>query len=189
MAFNASIPNITDFLAISQKQLLANYQAIAAAFTQDHIALGTANQGEHSSFIFRPQVADPATSATQSALYNKLVAGVPQMFFRSSNSPAPVQMTNSNSSVVSNVGGYRQSSFLAGPFTIYTGFILNAVNGSTVTLTPSTTLRYVGVSIINPGVNLNQFTVSATNIAANTFRINFGLVLGTPTIYYMAIGS
>jgi hypothetical protein len=190
MSFNPSIPNIGDFLAISQKQLLANYQAIATSFGQNHIGLGTENQGQHNSLTLRPQNADPATSATQSALYNKLIAGVPQLFFRSSNSPTPVQMTNSNSSVINTAGvTYRQSSFLAGPFTIYTGFIINAVNGSTVMLTPNTTLRYVGVTLLNPGSQINQFPAVATNIAGNTFQIHFGLVLGTPTLYYMAIGS
>jgi len=192
MSFNASIPNVTDFLTLSQKQMLANFQAISNAFSQNHIALDDEVAGQHDSLTLVAQSGDPTTTSNQAALYNKLVTvgGVttPQLFFRSNSNATPIQMTNSNSSIISNASGYRQSSFLAGPFTIYTGLIFNATNGMTVTLLPSSVLKYIGVSIVSPGPTINLFPAIATNITANTFQLQFGILFPSPTIYYMAIG-
>ena len=173
--------------------MLANFQAISTSFSQNHIPLDDEIAGQHNSLTFVAQTVDPTTTSSQAALYNKLVTAggttTPQLFFRSSSDATPIQMTNSNSSIIATPNvTYRQSSFLAGPFTIYTGFLQNVVNGATITLIPSTTLKYVGVSIIDPGLSINKFPSIATNISGNTFQVQFGLIILKPTIYYMAIG-
>ena len=194
MSYNISIPNVTDFLAISQKQILANYQAINNVFSQNHVPLTSIRdkQGQHTSLTLRPQSGDPTTTASQSALYNKLVTGVPQVFFRPNNNQTPIQMTNSNSSNTSAPGTLRQSTFVPGPFTVYVGIINNVPNNTTVTLTPVTTLVYVGLGTYIEGRIGTIIGIAApVNISGNQFTIRFenGLTPDPVHIYYFAIGS
>ena len=120
------------------------------------------------------------------ALYNKDDAStVPQLFYRPNNNQTPIQMTNSNSSVISSSTQFRQSTFLAGPFTLYIGYIRNATDGQLVVLTPSTTLHYVGLISVTESFN----GAVANNISGSQFVVRFGGVApAARTIYYMAIG-
>lgn len=184
MSFNPSIPNVNDFLAISQKQMLANFQSIFTSFAQDHAQLGSSNQGQHNSLTLRPQSGDPATAINQVALYNKLVSSVPQVFFRPNNNQTPIQLTNSNLNVSN---GANQSTFLAGPFTIYTGFKLAIPGDTVITCTPSSTLIYAGVTIINDGTS-HPLQINAINLSTNQFTVHFSPA-AKASIYYLAIGS
>ncbi len=184
-----------DFTAISQKQMLANFQAINNTFLIDHVALTAVEDvGQHNALTLRPQLADPATSATQCALYNKLVSTVPQLFFRPSSNQTPIQLSNSNlNTVQTGALGGTQSSFLAGPFTIYMGYVLNCPNLQVVTLLPSSTLIYVGLTTYINGIRVPTAfnTAAAVNIAANQFTVRYQPIASftvPPVIYYMAIG-
>lgn len=196
MSFNPAIPNVTDFTAISQQQILANFQAINNTFLIDHVALTAVEDvGQHKSLTFRPQVGNPTTGADQSALYTKLDgSNLPQLFFRPSSDQTPIQLTNSNLNTVQTGASIdTQSSFLAGPFTIYMGIVRNATNLQVVTLLPSSTLIYVGLSTILSNTRIpTAFNIaSAVNIAGNQFTIRYMPIASftpTPIIYYMAVG-
>lgn len=198
MGFNPSIPMPGDFLGISQKQILSNYQAIATAWLENHVPLTNVdNVGKHEVLTLRPQGSDPATTANQSAIYNKLVTGVPQLFFRSDTNQTPIQWSNSNlSTIQTGATPDAQSSFLAGPFTIYVGFFPNCPLGQIITVLPSSTLIYVGLSTILPsGVSPGIATTAAAfGMAGNQFQVTFNNTATgiptpkTPTIYYTAIG-
>ena len=87
--------------------------------------------------------------------------------------------------------GAIQSSFLAGPFTIYFGFVITTGPITAMTMTPSSTLKYVGVSTIlpsNPNKNQGYNAAVATDIVGNTFNIQRHVLLNLPIVYYMAIG-
>ncbi len=194
MSYNPNIPNIADFIQISKLQLIANFQAINNSFLANHVALTAIDDvGMHNSLTLRPQVGDPVTSANQSALYNKIVSSDPQLFFRPSSNATPIQLSNSNlNTLKTGASGGTQVSFLAGPFTIYMGFILNATDLQLVTLTPSSTLRYVGLSTILIEQAPNQVSwATATNIVANQFTITYTTAQfdNLPIIYYIAIGN
>jgi hypothetical protein len=194
LSFSASIPNRSDFLAISQKQLLANYTAIYNAFLVDHVNLtSNDNFGMHDDLTFRPQSADPVTDSSQSAIYSKIVSNFPQLFFKPDSNQTPIQLTNSNlNTIQTGAPDGTQSSFLAGPFTIYMGFIRSCPSGQLVTLLPATNLLYVGLSTVIITVAQGLFTTAvATDITANEFTVTYG-VNALPrgaTIYYMAIGQ
>jgi hypothetical protein len=194
VSYNPNIPVATDFRAVSQRQILSNFQAIASAWLENHVPL-TANKnvGKHEVLTLRAQVVDPATTANQSAIYNKLVGGVPQLFFRPNTNQTPIQLTNSNlNTLQTGATGDAQSSFIAGPFTIYFGFFLNCPNAQVITVLPLSTLVYVGLSTaltstVTPGI---ATTAAATNMAANTFVVSYNTtqITSNPTIYYTAIG-
>ena len=197
MSYKTTIPNPGDFLAISQKQILANYQAIYKAFSTNHVALDSIDKtpGNHTSFTMRNQSVDPTTGSTEVSVYNKNDASSsPQLFFRPFNDATSIQMTNSNSSVIQDATQFRQSTFLPGPFTLYVGYLRDIpVTGQHVTLSPNTNLLYVGLSVVvqsNP--TLNFPTAVVQNISGNTFDINFFHFDQDSikvTVYYMAIGT
>lgn len=143
----------------------------------------------HTVLTLRPQIGDPTTLANQTALYNKLDgSGNPEIFYRPNNNQTPIQLTYP--SLNTTQGAAQQYSFVAGPFVIYGGIIKNATNGQTITLTPVTTLLYVGLTSANvvPKGLLSLSSV-ATNISGNSFVISYSAPSITSTdVYYLAIG-
>lgn len=185
-----------DFTAISQKQMLANFQAINTTFLIDHVALTAVKDvGQHNALTLRPQLVDPTTSAIQSAFYNKLVSTLPQLFFRSSSNQTPIQMSNSNlNTFETGAQPSTQSSFLAGPFTIYMGYVVNCPDGQVVVVSPASTLVYAGLTtFLRNFRSLTPSIASAINITGSQFTIHYDPLLISftppPTIYYMAIGK
>jgi len=194
VSYNPNIPIATDFRAVSQRQILSNFQAIASAWLENHVPL-TANKnvGKHEVLTLRAQVGDPPTLANQSAIYNKLVGGVPQLFFRPNTNQTPIQLSNSNlNTIQTGATGDEQSSFIAGPFTIYLGTVRNCPVSQPITVTPTSTLIYVGLSTIKTnqaGGSQGNFIATPINISGDQFTITHAAVsLVDPTIYYMAIG-
>jgi len=193
MSYNSNVPQAASKRSISQKQIRSNYQAIYAAFARNHAVLGGENQGQHNVLTLRDQaMVDPVTSATETAIYNKLVAGVPNLFFRPSNSQTPIQMTYPSISV-SQVAPYasQQYTFVAGPFIFYSGLLTGVVQNQLVTLSPGTTLLYVGLTALGVSNSLISNTIIPTNIAGTSFNIRYetGVILQPASVYYLAIGQ
>lgn len=187
MSYNPNIPQSTSKRAISQRQMLANFQEIFRAFANNHSPLGIGTQGKHTVLILRSQAGDPTTSASQTAIYQKLVAGVPNWFYRPASNGTPIQLSYPSVDLTTVNANYT---FLAGPFVVYTGKVVNPTNGQTVTLLPSTTLRYVGLGVNNfNGGGIFTQGVAATTIAGNSFKIEFQSGSATRDVYYLAIGN
>lgn len=190
MSYNSNIPLITDPILQSAQQIRANFQAINSTFANNHAGptKDPSISGMHDVLILRPQMADPATSATQTALYNKLVSSVPELFFRPNNSQTPIQMTYpSIKADLSNM----QYSFVAGPFIVYGGFISAPTNGQLVTLTPGTTLLYVDLTVANSTISPTVIAEAIpTSIAGTSFNITYQNTgsFGSFDVYYFAIG-
>lgn len=186
MSYNANIPIITDPILQSSRQIKANFQAISNAFANNHSGLTTDQlfYGKHTVLILRPQTGDPTTSATQIALYNKLVSTVPNIFFRPNSNQTPIQMTYSSLKADSSDTQY---SFVAGPFIIYGGKIASPSNGQVVNLAPGFALIHVDLTITNN--NSGVLGVTPTAIVGNTFTISFTPpASGTFDVFYFAIG-
>lgn len=175
----------------SQRQIRANYQAINQVFSENHVAMNQEFQGMHNSLTFRIQ-ANPTTSATQIALFTKLVNSAPMLFFAPSSSQTPIQLTyNSIStglqSTNPNVYKSDQYSFIPGPFIVYGGLITGATNGMTKTLTPTSTLLFVATQTVFKSAANNEG--NSTNILGSSFTITLGGSSATQNIYYFAIGK
>lgn len=188
MSYNPNIPQSTSKRAISQRQILINFQSIFQAIANNHSALGLGTQGKHRVLVLKDQTAtgDPATSASQIAIYQKIIGGNPSWFYRPSSSQTPIQLSYPSIDVITANSNY---SFIAGPFVVYMGKVTNPLNNALVTLTPITTLRYVGLSVSNfKGTVVSS--VAATNISGNSFNIEYQAQIGsTRDVYYLAIGN
>ncbi len=191
MSFNQNIPVVTDPILQSQRQIRANFQAIAAAWSVNHTQL-TGNmdlQGMHNSFTLRPQMSDPATGATELGLYNKIVSSIPQLFFRPNNSQTPIQMSYQN---VKADASDTQFTFMAGPFLIYGGKIIQPVNGLLVSLSPGSQL--IHVDLIATNINIVPTippTAVATSLSGTSFNVQYQNVGSAPIpfdLFYFAVG-
>ena len=189
MSYNPIIPQSTSKRAISQRQILINFQSIFQAFANNHSALGLGTQGKHRVLILKDQTlaGDPTTASNQIAIYQKIVGGNPSWFFRPRSNQTPIQLSYQSIDVTTPNVNYT---FVAGPFVVYTGKVNNPTNGQLVTLSPSTTLRFVGLGVNNfESVGTIVEAVAATNISGNSFNIEFQAGAATRDVYYLAIGN
>lgn len=189
MSFNPNIPQSTSKRAISQRQIFINFKSIYNAFANNHSALGLGTQGKHRVLILKDQTlaGDPATTISQIAIYQKLVGGIPTLFFRPSVNQTPIQLSYPSIDVTTPNVNYT---FVAGPFVVYIGKVTNPTNGQLVTLLPSTTLRYVGLGSQNfASTGPITFSLAATNISGNSFRISYQAGTSSRDVYYLAIGN
>lgn len=196
MSFNATIPQSANRILQSAAQIRANFKAIENAMRANHARLtgDPSLAGKHTFVVFRP-VADPATTADQVAIYNKLVSSIPQIFFRPNNSQPTIQMTYP--SVITGDDGAtppvyldRQQSFIAGPFVVYVGRIPFPQDGDIITLSPSSTLIYASLVATNvKGAAFSIANFAATNLSVNQFTIRArpNIVL-VADVFYTAIG-
>lgn len=187
--YNDAIPTTGDLILQSFNQLRTNFQIINSSFANNHIGLTEDQEfaGKHRVLVFQ-DVADPTTGATETALYNKLVGGTPQLFFAPSGAQTPIQLTFESiqaglQSENPDVYFAQQYSFSAGPFVIYGGILTGVTTGQVVNLTPSTTLLHVDLITRNLPI-----PATVTAIAGNSFTISFQPGVGTQDIYYMAVG-
>lgn len=199
-SYNTNIPLVTDQTLLSYHQIKANFQAINAAFGDNHVPLAgdQALAGKHNLLALQAQSGDPATSATQVALYNKIVSSIPELFYRPSTSGTPIQMTYPSigtglASTNPNVYLTQQYSFIPGPFIVYAGIIKAPTNGQVVTLSPGTTLLYVDLIVANNQVAtpVAPLTAAPTGITGTSFTISYSTSLssGSFDIYYLGFGQ
>jgi hypothetical protein len=95
MAYQSTKPLANDKLSTSQGDIAGNFTEINTYVNVDHEAFNIANQGKHKRVFFTQQAADPATGATEAALYTKdsVVPGTAGLFYRPPNSGTPIELT------------------------------------------------------------------------------------------------
>lgn len=186
MAYNSNIPQGTDPLLKSQAQIKANFQGINAIFAENHVQFNQEFQGKHVNLQLTEQT-DPLTNSTQIAIYNKLVAGIPALFFAPSSNQTPIQLTYpSIQTGLQSATTYfpDQYTFLPGPFVLYAGLMTSYVSGTTKILSPTTTLIYAGTSTVN---KLKVSFKNNVSISGSSFTVTFDGI--NKDIYYLAIGK
>jgi hypothetical protein len=200
MSFNATIPIGTNPMLQSQGQCRANFQAINAVFSENHIPMNTTGnsvQGMHSLLLFREQsgaTPDPVTSSSQIALYTKAVSSISALFFAPNNTQSPIQLTYPSistglQSTDPDVYLPQQYSFVAGPFVIYGGLLTNVTNGSTITLSPTSTLIYAGLVMLSNTIGILQYGIPQISGSGFTVQYVTNSSPNKPSFYYLAIGQ
>jgi hypothetical protein len=92
MPYHPNIPQSTDDPALSQSDLLDNFQALLTQWSVNHVPLTAGgSQGLHTQVFFNaPLGTDPGLSLPQASVYTKAVAGIPQLFFQNGSMAANV---------------------------------------------------------------------------------------------------
>jgi hypothetical protein len=86
MGYNPSIPQASDFISLTQNQVLANYSQMYIQFANDHVMFDAdedVNRGKHKKLTLVEQSGDQTTAATDFAWYAKNDAGAPELYGRS----------------------------------------------------------------------------------------------------------
>src|SRR5580765_4992511 len=93
MSFIPTIPNAGDFILVSQKQLLTNFDEINDAYNVNHAPMQSGDAGKHTALTMAVS-SDPTTGADEVALYTKSGTGnLPQIFFRPASNGTPIQLS------------------------------------------------------------------------------------------------
>jgi hypothetical protein len=189
MAWNPNIPQPTDTLSQSQADILGNFQALDALF----------DDGIQNVVLLPVQTSDPATSATQIALYSKIgITGSQDLFMRKISNGAVVDMTASLQAA--NGWSYLPSGLL--------------IKWGSATLTQRNDLETIafptggGIPVFNsifsitasqtfpgsPSLSQINTAVAVGNFSVTNFQV-FARAIGTPSstpslsITYFAIGN
>ena len=83
MVYDPNVPaSANEFVSVSQRKLLRNFQQIDRQYTNDHIGLSGSpnNQGKHSKISLDEQSGDPTTAANEQAIYTKDDSGSPEIY-------------------------------------------------------------------------------------------------------------
>lgn len=186
MSFNPNIPLVTDKMLASQPQLRANFQQMNTVFGENHATFTSDStiRGMHNELSLYQQAGDPTTAANQVALYTKAVSARSLVFYRPASDATAIQLTYPSISTDPTLS--QQYSFVAGPFVIYGGLLTGATNGQVITLTPTSTLLFVGVELVYLGQTKTTIQVTA---APSGSGFTLSMSLGNQNVYYMAIGQ
>ena len=94
--YTPNIPQAGDVPAQSQSLMLANFQALQNDLDKNHVAISDlVNRGKHNFCQFPRQLADPATAATDGALYTKISGlGTVELYYRKENNGSVIPLTN-----------------------------------------------------------------------------------------------
>ena len=190
MVFNPNIPQGTDAPSASQSQLLTNFQQVNTIFALNHYAFNDATaglRGMHRAVVLEAQAAGPATSATQGALYSKIISGQPNLVWRRLNSGPEIQMTSNLTPIIA-ATGYTMipgglvlqwgTVHVAGgssaniPFPLVFGAVPYSI---TVTTIRSAGAGTMNIYVLNGSVTATKFQTESTG--------------GAHDIYWMAIGK
>lgn len=175
-----------------------NFAAWASVFANNHSAMNTATQGDHTNVIMTLQSSGPPITQDLAVLFAKnatattggtkpqLFVKVPQ-FLPDSIQPNPSAMQLTYNQV--STAGPQYQSFLPGGYILYWGSTNNIA--IKITLSPAPTKILVAIATANnltsTGV-ITPFTV-ATNITSSTQFQIFSNATGSYTFGWYAIGS
>ena len=97
MAYNPNIPQSTDFLSVSQGDILNNFTALSTYLNVNHVDFNGADQGKHKWVTFPVQSGNPPIvfNAGELAVYSFLspVTGVNELYINKTNQVTVVQNT------------------------------------------------------------------------------------------------
>lgn len=137
--YDPFIPEPDDILAVSQGDMLENFNALTQAFMVDHVTLtDTVNGGKHNQAQLLVQSLSPQTRSNQFSIYSKIdVNNGSQMFMRPIGNAPEIQYSGFQ---LYNIGSSDNFSVLPGNFIIQWGnapFPVSGQNYALITLPSS----------------------------------------------------
>lgn len=182
MSYNPNIPQSSDFLSVSQTDLLTNFTQLDDLFGQDHEKFSAgSNQGKHNKSTYLEQSTAPSTAANEGALYAKAISGITQLFFRDESNGTEHQMTG----IVPGQTGTHYGIDLAAGIQLRFGELNVPFVGPIPFQTPFSTIGYM--CLISPVGAVVERKPNVVRVNATQFRVVVtGAIPGL--VYYLAIG-
>jgi hypothetical protein len=157
------IPNATDQPSQSQSQIRTNFQSIQSLVDVNHVDFADGvNFGKHNFVSLVQQTSDPTTSATEIALYSKLLSGVLTLFLRPASNGTPI--TPMNPGVVTI--GSPTISPSGGSYNVFTTVFPGGLVLKWGTIHGSTPLTFSTWNTVNFGT---PFPTSAISVLVSTY--------------------
>ena len=102
MAYNNNIPQPGDFISVSQRQFLDNFQTMSSYWNVDHYDLndGSATMHKHRKMTMPVQGSAPTTLSDEVALYTKTATGHANLFMRKASNGTEIQITRNSATGV-----------------------------------------------------------------------------------------
>lgn len=195
MTYNPAIPNAGDTLALSQPQILTNFQQANTIFAADHVGftdVTVANRGKHKWTKFVLQVADPALAGTDCALYTFNVGATPNLFWRRPGGGAGFSIVGRSTPLIAPIG----YTILPGNLLLQWGIQAGVPAGAGPAINfpvPFSVAPYsIICTLLQPSATTGRtIDVLSGSVLAGSFRttINPNTSGGAHEIYWMAIGQ
>lgn len=183
MTFQASIPNASDLISVSQTDLKNNFTALNTSWNVNHVGFNSSGAGKHKFLELVNQSGDPAGAITEMTLFSKTDgAGNSQVYYKRNSAGSSFQLTGRDPT-----GTTNGTTFLPGGFIMIWGFIAAATNGSTQTFPTPFPNNCFNVQVtINIGSTVSPVGINGFTNTGFTFRTTSG---GGVPIVYIAIGN
>ncbi len=197
MVFNPNIPQPTDYLSVSQQDLLGNNTALQAWSTVDHYSFSdlTANVGKHTKVTLPFLASGPSTAVGEDAIYTKKVSGVPEVFIRKENNGAEIQLTSGNSinPARAYVNFNGTTGAILGTASNVSSVTVNSVGNYTVNLSitqpTATYCVLISVEAVSPAANWTYIYGTRTTTSFNINVYNNGSVLNPTSVSATILGQ
>lgn len=205
-SYDPNIPQPQDDLAISQQDILENFQEMTAKFGINHIPMGLRlpDEGKHSKAEIVQKTKGTATSLSQVNLFTKPNSqNGAQLFYTPAGTISEIALTNYQNYDIS-TDGSRYFTFLPGGFIVYFGFIDIQANSLPFTLELNPICKTIDMAISNPvsptpssGQNANFIKTSSKLIDNVSYETNIIFIpeipaskpVGAAKFFYLAIGK
>lgn len=183
MSYNPNIPQATDFLSVSQEDLLTNFTQVDNLFGQDHEKFSAgSNQGKHNKSTYLEQSSPPSTATNEGAIYTKDISSATQLFFRDESDGTERQVTG----IIPGQTGTNYGADLSDGLQWRFGQVNHTLQSTLVTFqTPFTTQVYS--CLITPVGALVTAGPNVQNLSLTSFRLRTTINF-TGVAYYLAIG-
>lgn len=188
------VPQPGQSLNITRDPIRNNFSVLDTAFSVDHVAYNTANQGMHNKVTMPVQGAPPVTAAAQMALFTQVSAltGVPELAIRRESNGAVIEMTAADGAV----GWTRLASGLlikygvsnGTGFTTVTFPVAPGIPAFSVIYTMQVTTSYINAADGNGFVRLNNFLAPWTQFTVYCSQ-RTAVIDQNVAFQYLAIGA
>jgi hypothetical protein len=193
MTFNPNVPQPSDFLSISQGNLLTNNQALDTSFAVDHSGFSaTSNNGQHKQVTLYQVEADPTLSFPASMVYSKNIGSTPNrttnLYYSTqpeTGSASIYQLTGLSINTFANSGaGGGNGNYIVTPWgiTILWGSTSAMVQNITVNLPISLSNTTYSLQLTVIG---NSYTVQEVSKSVNSFSAKIGSSSGSATEWFI----
>ena len=195
-SYNDNVPLATQKLSVTQDPILNNFQAILELLSVNHAPFNSPYAGQHLFTSLEIQGSDPATTATQMAVYCKATPSGPnttEIFYRYPSNGTVNQLSGN----IGSAGGVFTNgyAYLAPTVLMKWGTATGIVNGANVIVFPTTSGNpaftgtpstiYFTPTTYYVQVSGSTYVTSPTNLQ---FTLQVGQAGFATTIYWMAIG-
>lgn len=199
--FTSNVPDGPNDPSEDQPIMEVNNNSIEDIWDVDHVGFNLNQGGTHNVVRLNQQTVNPTLIATQGVLFQKIVSGNTELFYKYGSAPQNTFQVTNNGAVAADIGVSSLLGPEAAPLRIQWGFIgsLSATtSGSVVFASPFSTNCYVVSPTVFfnttfPGDSRTVTTQRKTGVSPSTTGFNWRYVTTSSEadqgFYWIAIGS